>query len=94
MCLQYRSFEKEELLVMSKFSFYPTVISTLLEDFLPFSSNLKLSSPNSFNLESLNFVVMKRVNVVSTNAFNLDMSDKISYDEELTGSYDIIIIDR
>ena len=30
---------------------FPTVFSTLLENFLPFSSNLKLSSANSFSLE-------------------------------------------
>ena len=30
---------------------FPTVFSTLLDNFLPFSSNLKLSSANSFSLE-------------------------------------------
>ena len=30
---------------------FPTVFSTLLENFLPLSSNLKLSSANSFRLE-------------------------------------------
>ena len=35
-------------LVISPFS---TVFSTLLENFLPFSSNLELSSANSFTLE-------------------------------------------
>ena len=30
---------------------FPTVFSTHLDNFLPFSSNLKLSSANSFNLE-------------------------------------------
>ena len=33
------------------FSPFPTVFSTLLEDFPPFSSNLKLSSAKSFSLE-------------------------------------------
>ena len=41
--------EKEKLLVMSNF-FFPTVFSTRLDNFLPFSSNLELSSANSFGL--------------------------------------------
>ena len=41
--------EKEKLLVISPF---PTVFSTHLENFLSFSSNLKLSSANSFNSEA------------------------------------------
>ena len=35
----------------SSFSRFPTVFSTLLEYFLPFSSNLKLPSANFFSLE-------------------------------------------
>ena len=42
---------KERLLVTSNFSFFPTVFFTHLENFLPFSSNLKLSSANSFTWE-------------------------------------------
>ena len=42
--------EKEKLLEQAISSF-PTVFSTDLENFLPFSSNLKLSSANSFSLE-------------------------------------------
>ena len=42
--------EKEKLLMTSNFSF-PTVFSISLENFLFFSSNLKLSSSNSFSLE-------------------------------------------
>ena len=42
--------EKEKLLVKSNFSFFP-VFSTLYENVLSVSSNLKLSSANSFNLE-------------------------------------------
>ena len=42
--------EKEKLLVMSNFSF-PTVFFTSMESFLPFLSNLKLSSANSFSLK-------------------------------------------
>ena len=42
--------EKEKLLVTSNFSFSHSV-STLLENFLPFSLNLKLSSANAFRLE-------------------------------------------
>ena len=53
MCLQYKSFEtlweKEKLLVTSNFSF-STVFSNCSEKFLPFLSNLRLSSANSFSL--------------------------------------------
>ena len=42
--------EKEKLLVTSNFSF-STVFTTHLESFLPFSSNSKMSSANSFSLE-------------------------------------------
>ena len=36
---------------------FPTVFSTCLDNFLPFSSNLKLSSADSFQFGSLKFVV-------------------------------------
>ena len=42
--------KKEKLLVTSNFSF-PTVFSIRLKDFLPFSSNLNMSSTSSFSLE-------------------------------------------
>ena len=42
--------EKEKLLVTSNFSFSDSVFYPL-DNFLPFSSNLKLSSANSFSLE-------------------------------------------
>ena len=42
--------EKEKLLITSNFSFSHSVFY-LLENFLPFSSSLKLSSANSFSLE-------------------------------------------
>ena len=43
--------KKEKLLVTSNFSFFHNVFLTRLENFPPFSSNLKLSSANSFSLE-------------------------------------------
>ena len=46
----WKNWEKENLLVTSNFSFSHSV-STRSDNFLPFSSNLKLSSANSFNLE-------------------------------------------
>ena len=54
-CLQYKSFEnivrkKEEIAHNKQFLLVP-VFSTHLEHFLPFLSNLKLLSANSFNLE-------------------------------------------
>ena len=42
--------EKEKLLIMSNFFFYP-VFSTISEDLLPFLSTLQLSSTNTFSLE-------------------------------------------
>ena len=46
-CLQYKSFEntagKGEIVRNEQFLLFPTVFSTHLESFLPFSSNLKLS---------------------------------------------------
>ena len=42
--------EKKKLLITSKFSFFPQCFLPLLENFQPFSSNLKLSA-NSFSLE-------------------------------------------
>ena len=42
--------EKEKLLDKSNFSFFPQ-FSTCLDNFFPFSSNLKLSSANYFSLE-------------------------------------------
>ena len=52
-CLHYKSFEntvgKGDIARNEQFLIFP-LFSTLLENFLPFSSNLKLSSANSFNL--------------------------------------------
>ena len=54
MCLQYKSFEnnvgKGEIARNEQFLLFP-VFSACLENFLPFASNLKLSSANSFSLE-------------------------------------------
>ena len=53
-CLQYKSFEntvgKGEIAHNEQFLLFP-VFSNHLENFLPFSSNLKLSSANPFSLE-------------------------------------------
>ena len=52
-CLQYKSFEntvgKGEIARKEQFLLFPLVFSTRLKNFLPFSSNLKLSSANSFS---------------------------------------------
>ena len=39
--------EKEKLLITSTLSFFPTVFTMHLENFIPFSTNLKLLSANS-----------------------------------------------
>ena len=59
MCLLYRSFENT--VGKGAISPFPTVFSASLENFLPFSSNLKLSSANSFSLEVAKCVVWERV---------------------------------
>ena len=46
----WKHWEKEKLLVTSNFSF-SQCFSTHLDNFMPFSSNLKLSSANFFSLE-------------------------------------------
>ena len=55
MCLQYKSFEntvgKGETARDEQLLLFSMVFSTLLENFPPFSSNFKLSSANSGNLE-------------------------------------------
>ena len=42
---------KGEIAGNEQFLLFPTVFSTHLDNFLPFSSHLKLSSANSFGLE-------------------------------------------
>ena len=57
MCLQHKSFEntvrKGEIAHHEQFLLFPTAFSTCLEKFLPFSSNLKVSSAN-FHFEVKN----------------------------------------
>ena len=64
-CLQYKSFEntvgKGEIARNEQFLLFPTVFSTRLENYLTFSTNMKLLSANPFNLDSLKIVVWKRV---------------------------------
>ena len=43
--------KKGEIACNVQFLLFSTVFSTCLDNFLPFSSNLKLSSANSFSLE-------------------------------------------
>ena len=53
-CLQYKSYEntgKRTDCSKRAISPFPTVFSTLSKNFLPFFSNVKLSSSNSYSLE-------------------------------------------
>ena len=54
-CLQSKSFEntvgKGEIAHNEQFLLFPLCFSIRLDNFLPFSSNLELSSANSFSLE-------------------------------------------
>ena len=47
----WKHWENEKLLIIEQFLLFPKVFSIRLNNFLPLSSNLKLSSANSFNLE-------------------------------------------
>ena len=64
MCLQYKSFKntvgKGEIAHYEQFLLFPQAFSICLENFLPFSSNLKLSPANSLIWKSLKFVVWER----------------------------------
>ena len=54
-CLQYKSFEntagKGEIARNKQFLLFPQCFLSVLENYLPISKNLKLSSANSFSLE-------------------------------------------
>ena len=50
-CGKRRNCSKGEIAHNEQFLLFSTVFSTRLDNFLPFSSNLKLSSANSFSLE-------------------------------------------
>ena len=52
---------KSRIRLYRAISSFPTVFSTLLEKFPPFSSNLKLSSANSFSLEPSKICCLERV---------------------------------
>ena len=58
---------------------FPTVFSTRLDNFLPFLSNLKLSSANSFSLEESKICLL----VMGVNQ-NCDSSDVFSFIEQKT----------
>ena len=69
-CLQYKSFDntkgKGEITRNEQFLLFPTVFSTHSVNFLPFFSNLKLSSANSFSLEESKICRLgERVNQLS-----------------------------
>ena len=53
--------EKDILLVTSNFSFFPTVLSIHFKSFLPFSSNLKLSSADFFSFEQSKICHWERI---------------------------------
>ena len=95
MCLQYKSFEntvfKGENAHKEQFLLFPTVVSTGFKKILLFSSNLKLSSANSFSLEKSKifstlfrkyFTFSVTFILSSANAFKLVWS-KMSFGKEL-----------
>ena len=64
--------EKENLLLMNNFSF-----STHLENFLSFSSNMNLSSANSFSLEVLNLLCRKGLTPSQTTNFRFSQTERV-----------------
>ena len=52
---------KGEIARYEQFLLFPLFFLLILKNFLPFSSNLKLSSANYFSWKSLKFVVWERV---------------------------------
>ena len=87
-CLQYNSFEnpvgKGEIACNEQFLLFPTVFSTLSENFPPFSTNLKLLSANPFSFAECKVVVWDRVKMSSDICFNLDLSKILSSGKGLT----------
>ena len=86
MCLQYKLFEntvgKGEIARNEQFLLFLQCFQPILRPFfhfLPFSSNLKLSSANSFSLEESKIYHWERVD-----AFNLVTSKILSFGKELT----------
>ena len=67
-CLQDMSFEnivgKGEIVHNEQFLLFPHCFSICLENFLPFSSNLKLSCANSLSLEESKICILERIKVV------------------------------
>ena len=63
-CLQYKSFEntagKGEIARNEQFLLFPQCFLSILENYLPISANLKLSSANSFSLEESKFCRLVR----------------------------------
>ena len=64
MCLQFKSFEntegKGEIARNEQFLLFPTLFYSILENFLPFPSRLKLLSANSFSLEESKVCLLEK----------------------------------
>ena len=60
------------------------MFSTCFDNFRPFSSNLKLSSPNSLILKSLKFVVWERVKSLPNNILDLSKLKVLADDKRNT----------
>ena len=56
-----KTLRKREIAHNEQFLFFPKVFSTLLENFLTFLSNLKMSSADSFSLEEPKICRLEKV---------------------------------
>ena len=77
--------ENEKLFIVS-ISPFSAVLSPCLKNFLPFSSNQKLSSANLSVWKRLKFVVWERLkySMSFANAFNLDQHKILLFGKQLT----------
>ena len=84
MCLQYKSFQntavKGEIARNEQFLLFPRVFSTRFKNFLPFSSDLKLSSANSFSLEESKTCRLGKGNNIFQDLRNKILSQQLTQD--------------
>ena len=93
MCLQYTSFDntvgKGAIACNEQFLLFP-VFSTYFENFLPFSSNLKLKQHSLFptmfcTLLNSQIIILVTFELSCANALNLVYSKNLSFGKELKG---------
>ena len=83
-CLEYKWFEnsvgKGEIARNEQFLFFPQGFLSFLEKFPPLSSDIKLWSANSFNLEESKICWLEKgcINLSQTSNFRLSQTEKVN----------------